>query len=181
MRVRRLIVALVASLLGANAGTAHAADPAAWAGFANAWIAAHAMRLKGQAPRDARKSCEGDLNGDGHCDVVVVYAIEGVGGGNDWTQCATVLTATPQGYGASNPREVGGKRDGAVESCSIAGAVVALDGQGVRALRTRRAVRVAPPRQRYTLPEGRARRRAGAGRRARHDRRPAERASPSST
>ena len=61
------------------------AQPAAagWQGYANAWIAAHAQRVHGAAPKDVRKSCEGDLNADGHADVVVIYTIEGVGGGND--------------------------------------------------------------------------------------------------
>lgn len=139
MRVRWLIVALIASLLGAEAGAGQAAEPAAWAGFANAWIAAHAMRLKGQAPRDRRLSCEGDLNGDGRSDVVVVYMIEGAGGGNDWTEWATALTAAPQGYAATNSREVGGKNVRGVESCRIAGAVVELQTKETASLNPRTA------------------------------------------
>jgi hypothetical protein len=103
-----------------------AADPPAWAGFANAWIASHAMRVKGDAPRDNRISCEGDVNGDGTADAVVVYTVEGVGGGNDWTQYATVLTATPQSYGATLPREVGGKSVRVVDGCSVTNRVVEL-------------------------------------------------------
>ncbi len=106
---------------------ARAEGPALWQGYANAWIAAHAQRVHGEAPRDTRKSCEGDVNGDGHGDVVVIYSIEGVGGGNDWTQYATVLTSTPQGYGGTLPKEVGGKSVRAVEGCTISGNTVALD------------------------------------------------------
>jgi hypothetical protein len=120
-----VLVAAVA--LAWRAGDA-VAQPAAlgWQGFANAWIASHAQRVHGQAPREARKSCEGDVNGDGHGDVVVVYTIEGVGGGNDWTQYATVLTSTPQGYAASMPKEVGKKGVRAIDGCTIAGTAVEL-------------------------------------------------------
>lgn len=122
---------LVCSLVGAafafGASSAAAQAPAAWQGYANAWIAAHAQRVHGEAPKDVRKSCEGDLNGDGHADVVVIYTIEGVGGGNDWTQYATVLTSTPQGFGATMPREVGGKSVRGVEGCTVTGSSVELD------------------------------------------------------
>ena len=116
----RALVVTVAALLGACSGVAQGADaPAAWQGFANAWIASHAMRVKGEAPKENRFSCEGDLNGDGKADVVVIYTIEGVGGGNDWTQYATVLLAQPPGYSATAPKEVGGKSVRAVDSCTI--------------------------------------------------------------
>jgi hypothetical protein len=82
--------------------------------------------VKGVAPKETRKSCEGDLNGDGHGDVVVIYSIEGVGGGNDWTQYATVLTSTPQGYAATVPKEVGGKSVRAVDGCTVSGSGVDL-------------------------------------------------------
>jgi hypothetical protein len=121
-----MTMTLLASLVS-GARTVGAEPPVAWQGFANAWIASHAQRLHGTAPKDTRKSCEGDVNGDGHADVVVIYSIEGVGGGNDWTQYATVLTSTPQGYGASLPREVGGKSVRAVDGCTIAGTTVELD------------------------------------------------------
>lgn len=106
-----------------------AAQPASagWQGYANAWIAAHAQRVHGQAPKEVRKSCEGDLNGDGHSDVVVIYTIEGVGGGNDWTQYATVMTSTPQGFGATMPKEIGDKSVRAVDGCTIAAPMIELD------------------------------------------------------
>jgi hypothetical protein len=131
MRVTMTAMMLVALSVGTAGAEAPAAAPvpapAMWQGYANAWIASHAQRVKGQAPKESRKSCEGDLNGDGHGDVVVIYVIEGVGGGNDWTQYATVLTSTPQGFGASTPKEVGGKSVRAVEGCTIAGSTVTLD------------------------------------------------------
>ena len=48
-------------------------------------------------------------------------------GGTDRTQYATVLTSTPQGFGASTPKEVGGKSVRAVDGCTIAGTTVTLD------------------------------------------------------
>ena len=127
MRSRTVLAAVTVMGLLGGVGGAYAEPPAAWEGFANAWVAAHAQRVHGQAPRETRKSCEGDLNGDGHSDVVVIYSIEGVGGGNDWTQYATVLTSASQGYGATLPKEVGGKSVRAVEGCTIAGTTVELD------------------------------------------------------
>ncbi len=111
-------------VLLAGAGPASAQFSTSWQGFANAWIASHAQRAHGKAPRETRKSCEGDLNGDGHADVVIVYTIEAVGGGNDWTQYVTVMTSTPQGYGASMPKAIGGKTLRTVESCRVAGTTV---------------------------------------------------------
>lgn len=121
-------MALSIALLSCAAGAA--ADAPAWEGFANAWIASHAMRLKGEAPRAQRLSCEGDLNGDGKPDAVVVYTIESGGGGNDWTQYATVLTVTPQGYGATLPKEVGGKSLRAIDGCSVKDGVLELALEG---------------------------------------------------
>jgi hypothetical protein len=127
MRVTMMATILVALSVATAGAEAPAPAAAMWQGYANAWIASHAQRVKGTAPKDTRKSCEGDLNGDGHGDVVVIYSIEGVGGGNDWTQYATVLTSTPQGFGASTPKEVGGKSVRAVDGCTIAGTAVTLD------------------------------------------------------
>ncbi len=127
MRMLVMTVAVVAFLWVGAAERARGQAPAPWQGFANAWIASHAQRVKGKAPKEARKSCEGDLNGDGHADVVVVYGIEGVDGGNDWTQYVTVLTSTQQGYGATLPKEVGAKTVREVGGCTIAGTTVTLD------------------------------------------------------
>ena len=125
MRIAMVIVALAAAV-GSVGVIRVRADAPAWDGFANAWIASHALKVKGQAPREQRRSCEGDLNGDGRPDVVVVYTIEGVGGGNDWTQYATALTATPQGYAATVPIAVARKDERGVERCRIADAAVEL-------------------------------------------------------
>ena len=124
--MRALVVTIAAALFGVAGAPARAADAPAWQGFANAWIASHAMRVKGEAPKENRFSCEGDLNGDGKTDVVVVYTIEGVGGGNDWTQYATVLAAQAPGYSATTPKEVGGKSVRAVDSCTITDKTIEL-------------------------------------------------------
>ena len=128
MRADVMAVVVTLAVFAAGLGPVWA-QPAAmgWQGFANAWIASHAARVKGQAPKETRKSCERDLNADGHGDVVVIYTIEGVGGGNGWTQYATVLTSTQQGYGATLPKEVGGKSVRGVEGCTIGGTAVELD------------------------------------------------------
>jgi hypothetical protein len=51
---------------------------------------------------------------------VVIYTVEGVGGGNGWTQYATVLTGSAAQFAATPPVEVGAKGKRAVEGCSIA-------------------------------------------------------------
>ena len=130
MRSQRTWVVVMALVLVAWTGRSEAQPAAAgWQGFANAWIASHAARLKGQAPKETRKSCEGDVNGDAHSDVVVIYAIERVGeggGGNASTQYAVVLTSAPQGYGATMPKEVGSNGLRSVEGCTVSGTTVEL-------------------------------------------------------
>lgn len=124
MRYATIVAFGVAIALLGGARSAGAQFGTNWQGFANAWIASHAQRAHGKAPRETRKSCEGDLNGDAHDDVVIVYTIEAVGGGDDWTQYVTVMTSTPQGYGASMPKAIGGKTVRTVESCKVAGTSV---------------------------------------------------------
>ena len=101
----RWMVAALAAMLGAV--DAARAQPAMWQGYAQAAIAAHARRVGGQAPRESRKTCEGDVNGDGKVDAAVLYTIENAAGGNGWTQYILVMVAAPQGVGATNPKEVG--------------------------------------------------------------------------
>lgn len=110
-----------------------ALPPALVQGYANAAIAAHARRVGGQAPKESRKTCDGDVNGDGKTDAVVVYRIEGAaggasegpGGGNDWTQYVLVMVAAPQGVGATNPKEVGAAGKRSVESCTVSPGTIA--------------------------------------------------------
>lgn len=59
-----------------------AADAAPDAGVIEAAIAEQAKQDGGSEYTDARKSAEGDLNGDGTADLVVLYTLEGAGGGN---------------------------------------------------------------------------------------------------
>jgi len=115
--------ALAAALLlvhDACAADTPAAGPPLWQAMANVLIASHARRVGGDAPKEARRFCEGDVDGDGQPDAVVVYTIESVGGGNDWNQYMAVLS--PQGgtYRASATRKVGGKGERGVEQCTIA-------------------------------------------------------------
>jgi hypothetical protein len=110
-------VAALAAMLGLVDGAW--AQPAMWQGYAQAAIAAHARRVGGQAPRESRKTCEGDVNGDGKVDAAVIYTIEGVGGGNGWTQYILLMVAAPQGVGATNPKEVGATGKRSLESCTL--------------------------------------------------------------
>src|SRR5262245_1309780 len=125
--LRWFLVVMALVLLARVEARAQAAAPMPAAlvqGYANAAIAAHARRVGGQAPRESRKSCEGDVNGDGRPDAAVLYTIEGVGGGNGWTQYMIVLVAAPQGVGATNPKEVGATGKRGVESCKLTTGVI---------------------------------------------------------
>ena len=122
--MRYAAAVMAAMVCGANAVEA---QPAMWQGYANAAIAAHARRVGGQAPRESRKTCEGDVNGDGKGDVAVVYTIEGIGGGKGSTQYLLVLVASPQGVGASAPKEVGTTGKRYVERCTLAAGVIEAD------------------------------------------------------
>lgn len=117
---------VLAALLGPHGVARADGAPAMWQGYANAWIASHVQRVGGEAPKDKRLDCQGDVNGDGHADVVVIYLVVSKGGGDDWTQYATVLTSTPQGFGAVMPKEVGGKGKRTIERCTIAASIVEL-------------------------------------------------------
>lgn len=64
----------------ANLGTGLAATPDAK--VIEAAISARAAQDGGAEYADARKSAEGDLDGDGAADVAVLYSLEGAGGGN---------------------------------------------------------------------------------------------------
>jgi hypothetical protein len=128
MPIRAAVLALVVLFVSVP-GPAPAAEPGVLTGPAHAWIASHARRLNGEAPREQRTSCEGDLNGDGHADVVVVYRVERTGGADDWQQFATVLTGSMAQFAATTPVKVGAKGERIVEACSVAAGVLALAGK----------------------------------------------------
>ena len=82
------VVALIA-LLSASSSAAHAQarDRAVISRF----IAGQASKLGGQEYREARKMVAGDLNHDGVPDAAVLYTLEGIGGGNNYTQYLAVF------------------------------------------------------------------------------------------
>lgn len=57
-------------------------------------ISARAAQDGGSEYIDARRSIEGDLNGDGTADVAVLYSLEGAGGGNGSTGYLAALVRT---------------------------------------------------------------------------------------
>jgi len=118
--VMAFVLAVRVEAWAQTAPAAGAGLPAALVqGYANAAIAAHARRVGGQAPKESRKTCEGDVNGDGKTDAAVVYTVEGAGGGNAWTQYIMVMVAAPQGVGATSPKEVGATGQRSVETCTL--------------------------------------------------------------
>jgi hypothetical protein len=59
--------------------------------------------------KESRKIVLGDVDGDGKKDAVVLYTLEGFGGGNSWRQNLVVFLSKKGVYKASADEAVGGK------------------------------------------------------------------------
>src|SRR5688572_2513520 len=135
MRARSTIMALVAALLavdGPQVARAQAVAPAPaapqhlWAGYATAAIANHARRVGAQEAKDKRRTCQGDVNGDNERDVGVLYTLDGAKGADGAIQYLMLLVWSPQGAGATAPKEVGRASTRMAESCGLAPSVVTM-------------------------------------------------------
>ena len=81
----------------------------------------HARKLSwvGKNYEGARKFAAGDLNHDGVSDLAVLYTIEGVGGGNNYTQYLAVFVRLDGNLVPTTHTVVGGKGNRAVRLASI--------------------------------------------------------------
>jgi hypothetical protein len=83
--------------------------------------------------QDARKTLRGDVNGDGTVDVVVLYSLEGCGGGgNNWAQSLAVFLKKEKSIRYAAHAVVGGKLNRSVDLMSISGGRINLDTTGYK-------------------------------------------------
>jgi len=76
---------------------------------------------------EARKELSGDLNRDGKRDIVVLYTLEGFGGGNNYAQYLAVFLGYGRAYRHAANTVVGGKLNRSVELRSIVGSTINLN------------------------------------------------------
>jgi hypothetical protein len=67
------------------------------------------------------------VNGDGKEDIVVLYTLEGFGGGNNYSQYLAVFLASGSTFRHAADTVVGGKRVRDVDLTSITGSTINLD------------------------------------------------------
>lgn len=84
--------------------------------------AAEAVEYKG-----ARKILRGDVNGDGRADMVVLYTLEGFGGGNSYIQYLAVFLNQGRSFRYATHTGIGGKNLRSVELKSIRAGKINLD------------------------------------------------------
>jgi len=101
-------------------------DPAADAAAVEAVIAAAVAESDGaEEYRDVRQQFVGDLTGDGAPDAVVLYVLEGEGGGNGNVTYMTALVRTAGSLEASATRVVAGNGEG-VTAARLADGIMQL-------------------------------------------------------
>ncbi|MBC7929139.1 MAG: hypothetical protein H7Z38_01065 [Rubrivivax sp.] len=82
--------------------------------------------------KEARKTLRGDVNGDGKADVVVLYTIEGCGGGLNWARVLAVFVRKGKSIQFAGRVVAGAKGIRAVEMKSISGGRITLDTMSYR-------------------------------------------------
>jgi hypothetical protein len=83
------------------------------------FISAQARQERGEEYLDARAIVLGDVNHDGIADVVVLYTIEGQGGGNNYVQYLAVFLRRSTKLVGISHASVGGKSSRSVELTTI--------------------------------------------------------------
>jgi hypothetical protein len=92
----------------------------------NKFISGQEAELGGKEYEGARKFVAGDLNHDGVSDLVVLYTIEGAGGGNSYTQYLAVFVRLEEKLTPTAHTVVGGKGYRAAHLEGIADNVISL-------------------------------------------------------
>ena len=91
------------------------------------FIKRQATRLGGEEYGEARKVMAGDLNQDSQPDLAILYTIEGIGGGNNYTQFLAVFSRTKGRVVYVAHAVIGGKLNRAVELKSITNKVILFE------------------------------------------------------
>ena len=93
----------------------------------DSFIARRAKAQKAEEYPEARKILRGDVNRDKRTDLVVLYSLEGFGGGNNYTQYLAVFLGVGKTFRNAADEPVGGKWRRDVELESIAGMTINLE------------------------------------------------------
>lgn len=147
--VLRLLLGLVLAAVSSAGATSVGADAAI-----DGWIGAHARKLKGVEQRALRYAVVGDLDGDGHHDVAVLYTIRNASPGN---RSLRYLAAFHRAGALLEFRAhalVGGRGIREVNRATILGRMVELETLEYAPLDAACCPSV-PARSRYRLTEGR--------------------------
>jgi hypothetical protein len=93
----------------------------------NRFISRQAKKEGADEYREARKTLHGNINGDGKADLVVLYSLEGFGGGNSYSQYLAVFLGKGKTFQYAANAIVGGKLNRDVDLKSIASRRINLD------------------------------------------------------
>jgi len=91
------------------------------------FIASQAKMLKAEEYKEARETAQGDLNGDGQADVVVLYTLENFKGSNLYLQYLAVFLNRAGNIQYATHQVVGGKNRRAAYLKSVKERIVNLD------------------------------------------------------
>jgi len=93
----------------------------------DSFISRQAKKLGAEEYREAREVRRGDVNRDGKSDVVVLYTLEGFGGGNSYTQYLAVFLGKRNDFRFAANVMVGGKMIRNVSLKSVADGRIHFD------------------------------------------------------
>lgn len=96
----------------------------------NSYISRQAKKADAEEYAEARKILHGDVNGDKKADLVVLYTLEGFGGGNSYAQYLAVFLGKGSTFQYAANSVVGGKLNRNVELMSISGGKINLETMG---------------------------------------------------
>ena len=91
------------------------------------FISQQAKKEGAEDYKEARKVLHGDVNGDKKTDVVVLYSLEGFGGGNGYVQYLAVFLGNGKTFRYATNEAVGGKFRRDVDLKSVTGSTINLD------------------------------------------------------
>lgn len=91
------------------------------------FISRQAKEAEAEEYEEARKILRGDINRDGKMDLVVLYTLEGFGGGNMYSQYLAVFLAKGRNFRFAADDVVGGKLHRNMTLKSVAGGRINFD------------------------------------------------------
>jgi hypothetical protein len=91
------------------------------------FIAQQAKKADAEEYQEARKVLRGDVNGDKKTDLVVLYSLEGFGGGNNYIQYLAIFLGNGKTFRYATNEPVGGKLRRDIDLKSITGSTINLN------------------------------------------------------